>query len=196
MTIGGSTAAAELASLVPWGDPAPRITAAERAGRLDRMRALTAEAGADALLIGAGASLRYFAGVPWGASERLVALVLPVEGDPVIVCPRFEEGSLLAALEIPADVRLWEEDESPSALVAAGLRGGATLLVDPQLPFGMATALGACGLVLRDASGVVDACRMLKSPAELALLSQAKAMTLEVQRRAAAILEPASRRVR
>jgi Xaa-Pro dipeptidase len=190
MTIGGSTADAELAALAPWGDPAPRITAAERAGRLDRARALTAEAGADALLIGAGASLRYFAGVPWGASERMVALVLPVTGDPVIVCPRFEEGSLLAALEIPADVRLWEEDESPSALVAAGLRGGATLLVDPQLPFGMATALGARGLALRDASGIVDACRMLKSPAELALLSQAKAMTLEVQRRAAAILEP------
>jgi len=39
MTIGGSTAAAELASLAPWGDPASRITAAERAGRLDRARA-------------------------------------------------------------------------------------------------------------------------------------------------------------
>ena len=89
MTIGGSTAATELASLAPWGDPAPRITAAERAARLDRVRALTAEAGADALLIGAGASLRYFAGVPWGASERMIALVLPVAGDPVIVCPRF-----------------------------------------------------------------------------------------------------------
>jgi Xaa-Pro dipeptidase len=35
---------------------------------------------------------------------------------------------------------------------------------------------------------VIDGCRMIKSPAELALMSQAKAKTLEVHRRAARIL--------
>src|SRR3546814_19454885 len=42
---------------------------------------------------------------------------------------------------------------------------------------------------LIDGSSVIDGCRMLKSPAELALMAQAKAMTLEVQRRAARILD-------
>jgi Xaa-Pro aminopeptidase len=41
---------------------------------------------------------------------------------------------------------------------------------------------------LVDGSPIVDGCRRIKSPAELALMSQAKAMTLEVQRRAALIL--------
>lgn len=69
MTIGGSTATEQLATLAPWPDPAPRITCDERLARLDKVRALTAAAGADAVLIGAGDSLLYFAGVPWGASE-------------------------------------------------------------------------------------------------------------------------------
>ncbi|MGA1799058.1 Xaa-Pro peptidase family protein [Sphingomonas sp. 4RDLI-65] len=188
MTIGGSSIADELATVAPWADRAPRITSAERTARLDKARALTEAAGADALLIAAGASLRYFAGVPWGATERLVALLLPVKGQPILICPRFEQGSLEAAVEIDADLRLWEEDESPYALVADAVSG--RLLLDPQLPYGMATALAATALDIRDGASVIDGCRMIKSPAELALLSQAKAMTLDIQRRAARILHP------
>ncbi|GGE94307.1 M24 family metallopeptidase [Sphingomonas prati] len=188
MTIGGSTVARELVSLHAWPTPAPRIAAAERTARLTKARALTEAAGATAILIGAGPSLRYFTGLPWHATERLVALLLPVTGQPILICPRFEQGSLEAGLEIDADLRLWEEDESPYALVADAVAG--RLLFDPQLPYGMASALAATGLALGDGGSVVDTCRMIKSPAELALLTQAKAMTLEVQRRAARILHP------
>ncbi len=188
MTIGGSSIADELATIAPWATPAPRIALAERMARLDKARALVEAAGADALLIGTGASLRYFAGIPWGATERLVALLLPVKGQPILICPRFEQGSLEAAVEIKAELRLWEEDESPYALVADAVRG--RLLLDPQLPYGMASALAATGAELGDGAAVIDACRMIKSPAELALLRQAKAMTLDVQRRAARILHP------
>lgn len=192
MTIGGSSIADELAAIVPWADRAPRITRAERSARLDKARALTEAVGADALLIGAGASLRYFAGVPWGATERLVALLLPVKGQPILICPRFEQGSLEAAVEIDADLRLWDEDESPYALVADAVprAHGGGLLLDPQLPYGMASALAATRLEIADGASVIDACRLIKSPAELALLSQAKAMTLDIQRRAARILHP------
>jgi Xaa-Pro dipeptidase len=191
MTIGGSTAAQQLATLAPWPTPAPRITGDERLARLDKVRTLTAAAGADALLIGAGDSLLYFAGIPWGATERLVALLVPVAGDPVMICPRFEQGSLEAALAIPAELRLWEEDESPAALIADALKPGARLLLDPLLPYGAAAALGSVGgLSLGNGASVIDGCRMIKSAAELALLSQAKAMTIEVHRRAARILAP------
>lgn len=194
MTIGGSTAAGELASLRPWADRAAAITADDRAARLDRARALIAAAGADALLVGAGASLRYFAGVPWGATERLVAMLLPVAGDPIFICPRFEQGSLEAVLGVPGEQRLWEEDESPYALIADAMTATGTrrLLLDPQLPYGMASALAAAGggLTLADGAGVIDGCRMIKNPAEVALMGQAMAMTLEVQRRAALILAP------
>ncbi|WP_232824442.1 aminopeptidase P family N-terminal domain-containing protein, partial [Blastomonas sp. UPD001] len=61
--IGGSTAAEQLAGLGPWQDAAPAITREERLARIEKARKLTREAGADALIVGAGASLRYFAGV-------------------------------------------------------------------------------------------------------------------------------------
>ena len=194
MTIGGSTAAAELAGLGVWQAKPPAITREERQQRIERARALTEATGAGALLVNAGASLRYFAGVPWGATERLVAMVLPLQGEPVIVCPRFELGSLQADLLVDADIRLWEEDEDPYALVADALTGigATTLAVDPMLPFQMAERLRRAdpSLSLVDGAPAIDGVRMRKSPAELALMTQAKAMTLEVQRRAARILAP------
>ncbi len=190
--IGGSTAAAQLADLKPWPNPAPPISPDERRQRLERARTLTRDLGAQALLIGAGASLRYFTGVAWGATERLVALLLPVDGAPRMICPRFELGSLEASLAIPAEIDLWEEHDNPCALTAKVLAdlGASRLALDPALPFWVANGLtrAAPSLELLEASPVVDGCRMIKSPAELALMAQAKAMTLEVHRRAARIL--------
>jgi len=190
--IGGSTLAGELAALTPWADRAPPIAQEERLARIEKARRLTRDAGADALLIGAGASLRYFAGVTWGASERLVAMLLPVSGDPILIAPAFELGSLEAELRIDVKLRLWEEDESPSDLVADALRetGAETLAADPAMAFVLVDRIRHAAPALRivDASPIVDGCRMFKSPAELALMQQAKNMTLDVQRRAAAIL--------
>ena len=190
--IGGSTAERELGELKPWPNPAPAITREEREQRLAKAQGLMASIGADALIVGAGASLRYFAGVGWGATERLVAMVLPRSGEPVMICPRFELGSLEASLGIAAEIRLWEEHESPYALAAEVLdrMGAASLAIDPALPFFAYDGLRVAGpkLAVENGAAVIDGCRMIKSPAELALMSQAKAMTLEVHRRAAKIL--------
>ena len=192
--IGGSSVAVELAGIAPWTDRAAPISATERQKRLDQARHLTAAMGADALLVNAGTSLDYFAGIGWGASERLVALVLPRDGNPIIVCPAFERGSLEAELRITADLRLWEEDEDPYALVIDVLRqtGGTTLALDPAASFAIHTGLKQTGahIDIRDATGVIDGCRSCKSAAELALMQQAKSMTLEVHRRVARILAP------
>lgn len=190
--IGGSTAEAELAQIKPWPNPAPPITRQERMARIAKARTLMREIGAEALIVGAGASLRYFTGVAWGATERLVALLLPLEGTPKMICPRFELGSLEASMGVDAEMLLWEEHESPYELTVRGLAGAKSLAIDPALPFfvfnGIAKA--APGLKLVDGAPVIDGCRSIKSPAELALMAQAKAMTLEVHRRAAKILEP------
>ena len=191
--IGGSTAERELAALSPWTNPAPVIGADERMQRLDRARTLMAGIGADMLLIGAGASLRYFTGVAWGATERLVAMLLPVQGDPIFICPAFELGSFDASLGITAtDIRLWEEDESPSALVADALKaaGASTLAIDPAMAFLFVDRIREADPDIRLINGaaVVDGCRMIKSPAEIALMRQAMEMTLEVHRRTAHIL--------
>lgn len=190
MTIGGSNAPDQLAAIAPWATPAPAVTPAERHARLERARALTEASGAQALLVHTGASLHYFTGIPWGASERMVALLLPVTGTPRIVCPAFERGTLEADLTISADLLLWEEDQDPTALVRDALPAGATLAVDPLLPFAWGQKLARHGLTLTDGAPAIDGCRMIKSPAELALLQQAKDMTLHVQSAAARILRP------
>ena len=192
--IGGADYVTELAAIGSWTDKAPAISTEEREARIEKARALLAKSGADALLVGAGLSLTYFTGIGWGMIERLVAMVLTPRGRPIIVCPAFEEGSLNAILTMDVDVRLWEEHEDPSKLVADILRtlGCTCLAVDPSLPFGMAERLrsAATSGTLIDAAPIIDACRAIKSPAELALMRQAKQMTLEVQRRAARILKP------
>src|SRR5437879_5643740 len=182
--VGGSTAEAELADLKPWRNPAPAISPQERGERLARAQVLMGKIGADALIIGAGPSLRYFAGVGWNATERLVAMILPRRGGPTMVCPRFELGSMEASLGIAAPIVLWEEHESPYALAAQVLGdfGAASLAIDPALPLFAYNGLrqAAPGIEPLDGASVVDGCRMIKSPAELALMAQAKAMTLEV----------------
>jgi Xaa-Pro dipeptidase len=147
-----------------------------------------------ALVVNAGASLRYFTGVAWAPSERLVALVIRASGAPVLVCPQFELGSIEAALGVLAHVHTWEEHERPQELVAQVLReaGARRVAMDPQMPFCQVEQLrrAAPGIELVDGAPVIDGCRMHKSQAELALIRQAMAMTLEVHRRAAAILQP------
>lgn len=189
--IGGLGLAQARARLAPWPDVAAPIGTDEYQARLTRARALMRADGVDALLVTAGSSLRYFTGIPWGASERLVALLLTAHGDPIVVCPAFELGSLAAVLAIDADVRAWEEHDSPYQLVAAALRErhAGTLALDPAASHGVAVRLGAAlGQSCSDASTLIDGCRMAKSPAELALMRQATAMTLAVHRLAAGIL--------
>ena len=190
--IGGLLLADAEAALQPWSQRAAPIHADEYQQRLEQARRLMHQRGDDALLITAGSSLRYFTGISWGASERLVALLLPLHGEAQLICPAFEEGSLSHELKIPATFRLWEEHENPQALVAQLLaeQGAHQLALDPAASFliyeRLRIALGTRSIV--DASAIVDGCRMCKSPAELALMRQATAMTLHVHRLAAGLM--------
>ena len=191
--VGGSTAEAELAALRPPAKRAAPIGADEYEARLEKARILMAVIGADAVLIGAGASLRYFTGVGWGATERLVAMVLPRRGRPIMVCPAFELGSLEASLAIEADIRLWEEDESPYALAASAAQAaGSVLALDPAATFLIYNGLRDTDTNLHvvDAAPIVNGCRQVKSAAELALMTEAKQMTLAAHRAAARMLSP------
>ena len=191
--IGGLTMAQAQSQLQRWPTPAAAIGADEYQQRLKRARAEMRSAGVDALLITAGASLRYFSGIGWGATERLVGLLLTARGEPIVICPAFEVGSLAHALKIPASIRLWEEHESPYALVANALREchAASLALDPAAAYTVGTHLAALLGQARviDAGAIVNGCRMCKSSAELDLMKQATAMTLQVHRLAAGLID-------
>ena len=98
------------------------IGADERARRLQRAQALMKANNIGAILVEAGSSLVYFTGVQWWRSERLTAAVIPVEGEPCIITPFFEAPSIRESLAVPAEIRVWQEDEDPFAVIAGFLK--------------------------------------------------------------------------
>ena len=164
------------------------IDAAERARRLSRAQALMRANGIGAVLIEPGASLTYFTGVRWWRSERLTAAVLPVEGEPLVVTPFFEEPSVRETLGVPATVRVWQEHDDPLALVVGWLRerglGQRPVGVEETARFfafdGLRRTMPDARLVSADP--VVRACRMIKSPAEIALMQAATDVTIAAYR--------------
>lgn len=164
------------------------ITAAERATRVARAQTLMRAHGIGAVLIEPGSSLIYFTGVRWGRSERLTAAVLPAEGPALVVTPFFEEPSVRESLGIEAEVRVWQEDEDPLKLVAAFLteRGLAArpIGIEETVRFfavdGLRRVLPGAKLV--SANPVVRGCRMIKTPAEIALMQAATDVTIAAYR--------------
>ena len=164
------------------------IGAEERAARLARAQALMAAQGIGAVLIEPGSSLDYFTGIQWWRSERLTAAILPVEGEACIVTPFFEEPSVRQTLGIPADVRVWQEDEDPLRRVAGflterGLAGRPVGIEETVRYFaidGLRRALPDARLV--SANPVVRGCRMRKTAAEIALMQAANDVTLAAYR--------------
>ncbi len=145
-------------------------------------------AGIGSLLVEAGSSMTYFTGVEWWLSERLTGMVLAADGAMMIVTPAFEEPSIREMLAVPAELRVWEEDESPSALVANWLRerklDSRPLAVDEMVRFFVIDALRheVPALDVRSGADIVSALRMVKSPAELALMQHAADITIEAYR--------------
>jgi len=142
----------------------------------------------DALILGPGTSLYYFTGVRWGLSERLLALVLPRTGDPILISPAFEEGRAREQLHFPIEVRVWQEDESPTKLIASSLadrniRSG-RIGIEETLPFTFYDRLRAIapGFDFAAADPVTIACRARKSQHELELMRLACQATIEVYR--------------
>src|SRR3954471_5173280 len=94
------------------GDAQP-IRREEYLARIANARAIMARSGVGALLLEPGASMVYFTGMQWWRSERLTAVVLPRDGEIAIVTPHFEAPSVSESLAVPAELRVWEEDQNP-----------------------------------------------------------------------------------
>src|SRR5216683_2428931 len=178
------------AGLKPLGARVHPITADEFHERLLRAQKLMAELAPkfDAVFFAPGTSLYYFTGVRWGISERLLALVLPRAGNPILVVPGFEDGRLREKLQFPAEVRVWQEDESPTKIAAAALgdRGIRTgrIGVEETAAFTFVDHLRAAGPGFEFASGdaVTIGCRGRKSAHELELMRLACEATFDVFR--------------
>jgi Xaa-Pro dipeptidase len=177
-------------NLKPLGDRVHPITADEFHARFLRAQSLMAQSNPafDALLIGPGTSLYYFTGIRWWLSERLLALVIPRSGQPILISPAFEESRMRESLLYAAEIRAWQEDENPSQLVASsladrGLRTG-HIGIEERLPFTFFDHFRAAAPAydLVSADPVTIACRAAKSPHELELMRLACEATCDVYR--------------
>ena len=187
--------------LTPLGSRVHPITPAEFSERIAHAQQLMADPKSqaadatstppqkyDALFFAPGTSLYYFTGVHWGLSERLLGLVIPREGTPIMVVPGFEEGRLRERLRIPMEIHAWQEDESPTELAAKaladrGIRSG-KIGVEETAGFTFFDHFrrAAPGFEFASADPVTIACRGRKSAHELELMRLACDTTFDVFR--------------
>src|ERR1700683_5600865 len=115
--------------LQPLGERVKPISTPELQGRIAHAQQLMSDAKPrfDALYVTPGTTLLYYTGLYWWPSERILALFIPRQCEPLIVCPAFEEARLREQLRWPIEIRVWQEDESPYTIAAKwfGGRGGA-----------------------------------------------------------------------
>jgi len=190
LSVGTAIRAAEpdLATLRPITGAVVPIDAAERARRLSRAQALMKANGIGAVAIEPGSSMVYFTGVRWSRSERPTLAILPVEGQPLIVTPFFEEPSVRQTLAVPAEVRVWQEDEDATRVVAGWLRDRKLdrrpLGIEETMRSFIVRGLAAAAPDARQvsANAVVRGCRMVKTPAEIALMKLATDVTVAAYR--------------
>ncbi|MCF3932705.1 Xaa-Pro peptidase family protein [Acuticoccus sp. M5D2P5] len=192
--VGGSDAQTELARMADMTEGIAPIDNTERFDRITRAQALMREQGISALYLDTSVNLAYFTGLSLKPTERLHGAILPVEGPVTYLSPAFEEPKTRSMLKFGDDIRCWEEHEDPTALVADTIASlgypSGTVAVDPATPFFTFDGLRRAGNRYDFANGasITGACRMVKSPAEIALLRAANAVTLEVHKAAARIM--------
>ena len=172
-------------ALSPITKGAQPITALEHAQRIAKLQSLLQHSKVKALLVESGTTLEYFTGIRWRRSERTTAAVIPAIGKVVVVTPYFEEPSIREMLKVDADIRPWIEDASPFDLLAGALREiqapESTVAVEGTTrQFIIERTRRALGSAAEFVSGdePVRACRLIKSPAEIALLQSANDVTL------------------
>jgi Xaa-Pro dipeptidase len=178
---------APIAELKPMTEGVSPITVDERKARISRAQKLMADEELDAVVLASGSSLTYFTGAEWGLSERFFGAVLTREGEPAWVTPAFEKERALEQVRIGSDVRAWEEDASPYALVAGILRdrkAAGRVAIEEAMPFAFADGLARAvpSAQTTSATPVTAGCRVIKDAHEIALMRRACEITVRAHR--------------
>ncbi len=190
----GTSRSTLLSGLSPMtGDVTP-ISLQERQTRVEKAQRLMAENNIAALVLDSGTSMVYFTGISWGQSERTMAAIIPARGEVKYVCPAFEAERLRQLITIGTEVRTWEEDESPYRVIANvfkdfDIRTG-TIGMEERVRFFIFDGVRKEASHLTYISGdpVTMRCRLIKSPAEIALMQKANDITVAAYKASIALL--------
>jgi len=184
----GQTLPSAFDTLKPLGDRVQPIRAEELQARVAHAQQLMSDAKPrfEALYVTPGTTLVYYTGVHWWPSERILAFLVPRQGDPLLVAPAFEEGRLREQLRWPVEIRVWQEDESPYPIIEKwlaerGIRTG-QVGVEATTRYVFFDGLRQAATSLDYASGdpITVGCRAQKSAHELELMRLACSATCAV----------------
>jgi Xaa-Pro dipeptidase len=160
--------------------------------RLDTVRERLRSIPADGLYATPSSNLYYLTGIDFHRSERLTALFLFPDAEPVVICPAFEAARLKGMSAI-SKVVTWEETEDPWKKAAALFPASAgTLAVEPSTAFDDVERLltARSGWKPVSAFGLFGALRMIKTPHEIDMMRKAIAVALPRFRKAFESLRP------
>ena len=181
--------------LKPMLDGIVPISEGERWDRIDKAQRLMTDNGIGAVFMEPGTTTFYFTGMRTWISERMIALVIPAKGELAWVCPKFEEDRMKEIIKFGKDIRTWEEDESPYKVVAGifkdrGLRSG-KIGIEERVRFFLFDGIRneAKEYDYVSAVPITAGCRMVKSPAEIALMQRANDITIVAYKATTATLK-------
>jgi len=167
----------------------------ERKARIEKARRLMAENRLGAIFLEAGSSLFYFTGVRWAGSDRMFGLVIPARGELAWICAKADEARARELIRFGTDIRTWETNQSPYKLAAQIFkdRGVSTgrVGVEERTRFFVFDGVRkeAAHLEYVSADTVTVGCRVIKSPAEIALMQRANDITIAAFRATLATLK-------
>ena len=200
VSIAAGLAATPVVTRAAWGarrneaDPAappaaratqsPTLSPETFAKRIERLQAELKTRKLEMFIAEPSTNFQYFTGYNPGRSERLILLMVPVSGAPVLICPSFEIERMKRNAAV-SDVRGWEEQQNPWKLVKkAGQemkpahRNGA-VAVEPSTSYqsflNLEDQLG--GWKFSNGAAVTERLRIIKSPEEISLIREAIAAT-------------------
>ncbi|MFK0685707.1 Xaa-Pro peptidase family protein [Ochrobactrum sp. BD67] len=169
----------------------PRIGQEEYLERITLLQGKLREHGIGALLLGPTASLRYYTGLVWHISERFLGTIV-TPSEVIYIVPGFERSRVESLPHLTGEIHIWQEEESPAALISSLLPAGAKLAVDDAIPLFFYNALRQEIQPdrLLDGGELIREQRIRKSAKEIAIIQYAMDLTLEVHRRAHALIKP------
>ena len=134
----------------------------------------------DALLIAAPPNLGYVCGFRPNPHERLIALVVPREGTPRLVCPSLEDEAARTATGGGVELLVWADEYGPADVLRRALAGVGTRIGIEKQYLSVANAELAAAVapsaVFEGCDGLLAGLRAVKSEDEIATIRRACAI--------------------
>ena len=150
------------------------IAADEYQARMSRLQVSVAGAGLDIFLVSAEESIQYLTGVSYTPLERPFFILVRSQGRPELLVPMLERDHLGQAASVQQVTTYWDYPSPPGQGWAERLSelvgSGVTIGIEPSLPAEIGAVLSGLGPSVLP---LVERLRLVKSPAEIALLRHA-----------------------